>query len=173
MVYLCTHSKAFLEAAGASGHDHEFLDINGIIRMLAAIHDVHHWHRHLLGIGTAQISIQRHMQRACRRPGRCHGHSQHGIGTEMRLILGTIQLQQDGVKGRLFKYVHADHCRCDLGIHMVYRPLHSKAAIPLFLIPEFYCLILSGRGAGRHAGPPQVFVPCQHFHFYSRIPTGI
>jgi len=173
VVYLSAHSKTFLEAARTGGHDHEFLDINSIIRMLAAIHDVHHWHRHLLGIGTSQISIQRHMQRACRCPGCCHGHSQHSIGAEMRLILGTIQLQQDGVKGRLFKYIHADHCRSDLGIHMVYRPFHSKAAIPLFPIPEFYCLILPCRRAGRHTGPSQVFVPCQHFHFYSRIPAGI
>ena len=56
---LCTHTERFLEAGCACRHDHEFLNINVVVGVGAAVDDVHHRQRQLAGVGSADIFIER------------------------------------------------------------------------------------------------------------------
>ena len=47
------------ERCEAQRHDHEFLNIDGIVRVLAAVDDVHHGRRQQIGAGAAQVPVQR------------------------------------------------------------------------------------------------------------------
>ena len=53
-----SHSQSFGEVLCADGHNHKFLKVNVIVRVLAAVKDVHHWHRENIGVATAQIAVQ-------------------------------------------------------------------------------------------------------------------
>ena len=39
------------------GHDHEFLKVHAVVGVLAAVEDVHHWHRQPHRPGPAQIGV--------------------------------------------------------------------------------------------------------------------
>ncbi len=80
MVNFHVHAKAFAEALRSYRHDHEFLDVNVVVRMGAAVEDVHHGNRQFMGIGAAQILIQRQAYIVGCRFGNCHGYTQNCVG---------------------------------------------------------------------------------------------
>ena len=75
MVNFYVHAQAFAEVSGAHRHDHKFLDIHVVIRMLAAVQDIHHGNRQFVRIGTAQILVQRQSYIVGRCLGNCHGYA--------------------------------------------------------------------------------------------------
>ena len=52
-------ADGFRPALGAHRHDHEFLEIDLVVRVLAAVDDVRHRHRQLAGVGAADVAVQR------------------------------------------------------------------------------------------------------------------
>ena len=62
---LSRHPQGFRKAGSAYRHDHELLEVYRVIRMLAAIQDVHHRNRQLLGIDSPDIPVKRHPKRLC------------------------------------------------------------------------------------------------------------
>src|SRR5690606_11977785 len=48
--YLRAHLQGLSKAAGSHRHDHELLDVNVVISMLAAVQNVHHGHRKDFGV---------------------------------------------------------------------------------------------------------------------------
>src|SRR3546814_3652472 len=52
------------DAAGADGHDHEFLHVDRIVGMFAAVDDVHHRHRQGARRDAADIAIERQAARS-------------------------------------------------------------------------------------------------------------
>src|SRR3546814_10114576 len=57
--YFGAVTDRFAEARCADRDDHEFLQVQRVVRMRAAVDDVHHRHRHLHRAGTAKVTIQR------------------------------------------------------------------------------------------------------------------
>ncbi|MCY1240282.1 hypothetical protein D9M72_531210 [compost metagenome] len=53
MEHLGAHAQGFPESGRADRLDHELLDIDIVIGMLAAMEDVHHGHRHAVGAQRA------------------------------------------------------------------------------------------------------------------------
>jgi hypothetical protein len=58
--HLGTHAKSLGKASGTHRKDHEFLDIDVVVGMLAPVQDVHHGHGKLLAVGTADVGVQGH-----------------------------------------------------------------------------------------------------------------
>ena len=54
-----THPQAFFKGFSANGHNHKFLKINAVVRMRAAVQDVHHGHRQHMRIHAPQIAVKR------------------------------------------------------------------------------------------------------------------
>ncbi len=52
------HAQGLFKGVGPGRHDHEFLDIDIVVGVLAAINDVHHRQRQFLGIGAAEILVE-------------------------------------------------------------------------------------------------------------------
>ena len=173
MVDLRTHPKTFFEAARSHRHDHEFLDIYGVVRMSASVHDIHHRHRQTLRVRSPKIRVQRNTKCAGGCTGGCHGDAQHGIGSKIRFVPRSVKLLHDPVYHGLIEHIDPYNRRRDLRIHMINRKLHSKTAVPRLLIPQFQCFILAGRRTRRNTCPSKMSLSCQHFYFYGRIPAGI
>ena len=60
MKYLCALSESFLEGRSAYGHYHEFLNVNGICCMSAAVKNVHHRNGKSVAAYAAEESVKRH-----------------------------------------------------------------------------------------------------------------
>jgi len=58
-----TDADGIGNAGGAHRHDHEFLEVDGVVGMFAAIDDVHHRHRQDMGRDAADIAIERQTAR--------------------------------------------------------------------------------------------------------------
>jgi len=69
MKHFRPHAEGFTEIRRAKRHDHEFLKIDVIVGVLAAVEDVHHGHGQVPGIGAAQVAVKRQPHRLCRRVG--------------------------------------------------------------------------------------------------------
>ncbi len=53
------HAQGFPKSGRAHWHDHEFLKIDVVIRMLAAVQNIHHRQGQVLGVGASQVTIER------------------------------------------------------------------------------------------------------------------
>ena len=62
--------SAFAEGRRADGHDHELLEVDVVVGVLAAVEDVHHRHGQDLGVGAAEVAVERQADRRRRRRGR-------------------------------------------------------------------------------------------------------
>ncbi len=52
-------TQSLAEGIGPHRHDHEFLDIQAVVGVFAAVDDVHHRHRHLHRAHAAEIAVER------------------------------------------------------------------------------------------------------------------
>ena len=52
-------AQRFAEGRQTDRHDHEFLDVQAVVGVLATVDDVHHRHRHLHRARTAEVAIKR------------------------------------------------------------------------------------------------------------------
>ena len=108
MVNIGAHAQAFGEGFRADRHDHEFLNIDVVIRVHAAVQNIHHRHGHFAGVDAAEIAIERQM--ASGRAGACHrhGNAQGRVRAEFALIVRTVQTAHDRIDQNLLGYRQAD-----------------------------------------------------------------
>ena len=96
------------ERTGADRNDHEFLDIEIVVGVGAAVDDVHHRNRQLHDAGTAEIAVQRQTGFFGRRLGYGHGYGEHRVGAETAFVFGAVQIDQGAIQKRLFAGVQSD-----------------------------------------------------------------
>ena len=71
---------------GRDRHDHEFLDVDRVVGMRAAVDDVHHRHGQHVRVGAAEIAVERQAARFRRGLGRRQRHAEDGVGAEPALV---------------------------------------------------------------------------------------
>jgi hypothetical protein len=162
------------EAGRALRDDHELLDIDGGVRMRAAVHDVHHGHRQDLGVGAADVAEEGEVEFVGRGVGHRQGHAQDGVGAQLGLGLGAVQLDHLAVDARLVEDVGADQGAADGAIDVGHRLLHALAEVALLVaVAQFDGLVLAGGGA-RGDGRAALRAGGQlHIDFYGRVAAGI
>ena len=101
MEHLHAHAQGLRKTAGAEGHDHELLHVDGIIRVRAAVQDVHHRNRQSAGVDAAQIAIQRGALRRGRRARYRHRRRQHRVRAQIALVGRAVEIDHDPVDLRL------------------------------------------------------------------------
>jgi hypothetical protein len=101
-------TERFLEAVHAHRRDHELLQVDVVGGMCAAVDDVHQRDRHERGVRSAEVAVQRQAGVHGRGAGGGHGDGEQCVGTEVRLVLRAVQLDERRVDGGLIEPVHAD-----------------------------------------------------------------
>ena len=153
MEHLGAHAQGLAEAAGAHGHDHELLDLHVVGGMGAAVEDVHHGHGQDLGVGAADIVVQGGAQGLGRRLGAGQGSAQNGVGAQLGLVGGAVQLDEGLVDGGLIQHIHAHQALGDVGVHVLHGGEHALAQVTaLVAVAELAGLIDAGGGTGGHGG---------------------
>ena len=174
MEHLGPHPQRLAEAVRLHRHDHAFLKIQPVVRMRAAIDDIHHRYRHGLGVRSANIAIQRQAEtvgRSMRRGQRC---AEDGVGAELALVLGSIERQHHPVDRHLVYRVHAGNGIRDGAIDGLDCLQHTLAAeTRLVSITQLYRLIFAGRRPGRHGGTPHAAIGQEYVRLHGGIATAV
>ena len=82
------------EAGRADRHDHELLEVDVVVGVGAAVEDVHHRHRQHVGVGAADVAVQRQAELVGRGLGHGQRHAEDGVGAEAGLVVGAVEVDQ-------------------------------------------------------------------------------
>ena len=168
------HAQRFAKVGRAQRHHHELLEIDIVIRMLAAVEDVHHRHRQYFRVGASQVAIQRQARRASRRPGNCQRHPQHRVGPDFPLVRRAVEVPQQAIDGCLSKRAHPLQFRCDHLIDVTDGLQHAFAEVALLVaIAQLHGLVRAGAGAARHCRPCAGPIVQLDIHLDGRIPAAV
>ncbi len=175
---LGAHAQRVGEGLGADRLDHEFLDVDIIVGVLAAIDDVHHRHRHRILAGGAiqvgDVRIQRYALGLCSCLGGCQGHGEDGIGAQLGLVLGTVQLDHRLVQRLLVDRVLAQQQVTDRTVDVGYGVQHALAQVTtLVAVAQLERLARTRGGAGRCTSTANNAVVQDHVGFHCRVAAGI
>ena len=170
---LRAHAQRLAEARRAHRHDHEFLEVDGIVGMHAAIDDVHHRHRQKLGLGAADIAVERQARSHRRRLRHRQRHAQNGVGAQPRLVGRAVERDHRRVDARLLFGIHAAERVEDFAVHGGDGLFHALAAIAFAAVAQFHRLMRAGRGARGHRGAAETAVFQPHIHFHGGIAPGV
>ena len=141
------------DAPGAHGQDHEFLEIDRIVGVNAAIDDIHLRRRQDAGLGAADIAVERQFRGVGRRLGDRERDAENGVGAEPRLVGRAVELDQGHVDRDLFFRVEAGNGVENFAIDRFHRPEHALAGkAGLVAVAQFDRLMGAGRGARGHGG---------------------
>src|SRR5690554_6073479 len=118
-------TQSLCKALHSNRLNHELLDVHVVIRVLTTVQDVHHRYRHGEFAGRAvdisNVRIQRLLQRNSSRLGRCKGDGQNGVGAQVGLVLGAVQIQHNLVQTTLIRRIFTDQCITNLAVYRINR----------------------------------------------------
>ncbi len=168
------HAQSLLKAGRTHRHHHKFLNIHVVVRVLAAVQNVHHRHRQGFGVHAAQVTIQRHAK-AGRRSFSCRqGNAQNSVCAQPPLVGGAVQLNQQLVQRSLVKSREPLQLRRNNLQHIVHRLAGAFAQVTLFVaVAQLHRLMHTGRRAGGYGRPANAAVLQQHLHLHSRVGPAI
>ena len=155
-------------------HDHEFLEIDRIVGMHAAIDDVHHRHRQRPRRGAADITIERHVEGFGGRLGAGQRDAENGVGPEPALVRRAVEIDHDLVDLDLLLDRPVAQRLEDFAVDGFDRLLHALAEIArLVAVAQFDRLMRAGGGAGGHRGAADRAVLQHHIDLDGGIAAAI
>ena len=161
------------EAVGADRHHHEFLDVDRVVGMRAAVDDVHHRHRQDVGRDAADVAVERHAEALGRGLGDGEAGAEDGVGAEPALVGGAVELDQDAVDAGLVGGGEPGQGVADRAVDRLDRPAHALAAVAaLVAVAQLDRLVRAGRGARGHRGAAHGAVLEQHVDLDGRDCRG-
>ena len=163
-----------MEAAGAEGHDHEFLEVDRGVGMRAAVHDVHHRHGQDLGIGPAEVFVKRLTHGGRRGVRRGERDAENGVGAELGFGGGPVEREHGAIDADLVERVLADERWRNLGFDVGDGVEHALAEVAfLVAVAQFEGFVLAGGGAGGHGGAAERAGGEADIDFNRGIATGV
>ena len=113
--------------------------------MRAAIDHVHHRHRQHLGVGTAEVFVERLPQLNRRGFGHSHGNAEDRIRSNHFFRARAIEVAHDFVNRRLMGGVNAAQCRCQAIVDVFHRLQNAFAKVAaLVAIAQLTGLVFTG-----------------------------
>ena len=104
---LGTVAHSLADAGRADRQDHELLEVHAVVRVLAAVDDVHHGHGQTVGSGRERHEER---QRLLLRGGmRCGDRdTEQCVGAEAGFVVGPVERNHGAIERRLVADLHAD-----------------------------------------------------------------
>ena len=169
-----TAANRLQDAVRADRHDHEFLEIDRVVSMFAAIDDIHHRHRQDMRADPADVAIERQATRVRRRLRHRQADAQDRIGAQPALVLGAVQLDQRSVDLDLVLGLKPADGVGNLTVHRLDRIVHAlaepAALVAITLLDRLMC---TGRCARRHGCPTEAAVLQEHVDFHRGITAAV
>jgi len=167
------HAHGVLQRFGADRHDHEFLEIDRVVGMGAAVDDVHHRNRQDMGVRAADITVERQAGGFGRGLGDGERDAEDGIGAETRLVRRAVEGDHRLVDMDLaFGVETADRVE-DLGIDRFDRLFDALAVITLAAVTQLDGFVRAGGGARRNGRAAHRAVFQIDIHLDGRIAAAV
>ncbi len=171
---LHAHAQAFGESLRADRHDHEFLEVDRVVGMRAAVDDVHHRHRQQPRRRAADVTIERLPARG--RGGFRDGkrNTEDRVRAEPAFVRRAVERDHRLVDLGLRLGIHAADRVEDLAGHGRDGLLHALAEIAfLVAVAQLDRLVRAGRGAARHRGAAHRAVLQHHIDLDGRVAAAV
>jgi len=157
--------------------DHVLLDVGGEVGVGTAVHDVHVRDRQDVAVGAADVAVQRQFGGLGGGVQGGQGDAEDGVGAQLALVRGAVELDHQVVEGALVGGIHADDLRSDDLVHGLDRVQHTLAAVDgLVAIAALPSLGLTGGSAGRNSSAAHVCAGVAlnvNLNLNGRVATGI
>ncbi len=142
--------------------------------MHTAIEDVHHGGGQHVGIGAANVLVQRQLGRLGSGMGHSQRSAQNGVGAESALVVGAVGLDHHLVHQALILGLDAQQGLGNFAIHMGHRVERALAQIAILVAIAQLNGFESARGSARgHRRAAEGAVLQHNFHFDGGITAGI
>lgn len=153
MVDLSAPAQGGLEVGRADRHDHELLEVDVVVCVHAAVEDVHHRDGQGVGVGSAQISIERLACGGGCGTGDGERRAEDGVGAQTTLVGGAVEGDHGQVGTALVARLAADEEVLDLAVNVGDGVEDALAEIALAVtVAKLDGLELAGRGTGGNDG---------------------
>ena len=152
------------ERGRPDGQDHELLDVDVVVGVLATVDHVHHRHRQDVGVGPADVAVEGDLELVGRGLGHGQGDPEDGVGPDPGLVVGAVGVDQLPVDVALVEGVEAEQQVGDLTVDEPDGVEDALAAVAVAAVPQLDGLELAGGrpdwerwpGPGRRSrGPPR------------------
>ena len=175
---LGAHAQGIGEILGANRLHHEFLDVDVVVGVLAAVDDVHHRYRHGVDTrGAIQISdvrVQRHALGLSSGLGGSQGHGEDGVGAQSRLVLGTVELDHRAIQSFLVDGIFAQQQVTDRAVDVGDGLQHALAQVTaLVAVTQLQRFARASGGAGRSACAADDAAFQNYIRFHGGVTTGV
>ncbi len=172
--HLGTPAQRVGKALRPHRHHHELLEVHVVIRMRAAVEDVHHRRRQDACIYATQIAVERHAKRLGSRTRTGHRNSQNGIRAQPALVFRPVERQHGRIDQSLIASVQPFELRSDDALHVLHSLQHTLAEIVLLVaITQFHRLVLARGGTAWDGRAPASAVLQDHVGFNRRVATAV
>src|SRR6516164_3926688 len=157
--YLDAVAQRLAETRSPDREDHELLDIEAVVRVRAAVDDVHHRHRHYqIGRASAELREVAVERQARVGGGRTRGgerHPEDGVGAEPALVLRAIELDHAAIDRCLRAGILAEERLPERRVDVLDGPQHALAAVALLVaVAQLDRLARAGGRARGYGCPP-------------------
>ncbi len=167
-------AETFLEGGSADGHDHEFLGVDGVRGMGAAVQDVHHRDRETVAVLAAEVTVQRDAKGRGSGFGGGDGDREDAVGAEVGFIFGAVGLQHGGVDFIDVPGIDTDNSFFDDSIDVLDRFGDAFAAVAgLVPVAEFEGFEFTGGCAGGSGSSADRAVCQDDFSFDGGVTAGV
>ena len=170
-------TQRFAKAAGAHRQDHELLNIDVVVRVGAAVDDVHHGHRQAR-VGSAVEFGQMAKERLG--PGGSGGfgvgqrNGKDGVGAETAFLRRAVEFDHGVVHGLLLRRIETAQRLRDGRLDVGHRALHAPSAVARrAAVAQFHRLPGSGGRAGWRQRQAALAGVQEHFGLDGWIAAGI
>ncbi len=172
------HAQRIGKGLGADRLDHEFLDVDVVVGMLAAVDDVHHRHRHGVlarrAVEVGDVRVERQVLVLSSGLGGGEGHGEDGVGAQLGLVLGAVQLDHRAVQRLLVGRVLAQQQIANRAVDVADRLQHALAHVTaLVAIAQLQRLARTGGRTGRRTGAADDAVIEDNVRFHGGVATGV
>ena len=162
------------EGIEAHRHDHELLEIGGVVCVLSAVQDVEHRYRQTQASVSIKGAVEGDLPARRSRLSKRHGYSQDGVGAQIGLVGCAVHIYEEPVYGLLIVSVESNYCGSDLVVDVADSSQDALAFIScLVIVTELEGLVLARAGAGRHGHASPRAVVEEYVHLDGRVSPGV
>ena len=168
------HTNGISARRRSHRHNHEFLNIDRVIGMGAAVDDIHHRHRKCVGECAADITVKRQTGVFGSRFRNGQTHAKNSVGSKTGFVRRSVQINHRLVDQQLIVGIKTGQRFKNFGINGFNGFRHALTEIAaLVTIAQLHGLVHTGRSAGRHGGPAKSAGFQNYIDLNGRVATGV
>ncbi len=167
-------AEGVAEPVKAQRHHHELLHVHVVVRVGAAVDDVHHGSGQPARRRAAQVSVQRQPAVVGGGVGQGERDAQNGIGPQVAFVGRAVEFDQHVIDFGLVESVETDHGIGQLLVDVGDGRGHALAAVGFVMrVPQFPGFVLALAGAAGYGGAAKGAVRQSHFYLDRGVATAV